>query len=471
MQQSWATSGLDLHLDLPGTRVRAGLEAALREAVRSGRLAAGTRLPSSRTLAADLRIARNTVADAYGQLVAEGWLAARQGSGTVVASAAWLPGTPAAATAPAASPEAAGVPASRIRYDLRAGRPDLSGFPRAAWLAAARKALNASPAQVLGYSDPRGLPGLRASLAVYLARARGVRVAPDRILVCSGFTQGLGLLCQALHQQGATSIAVEGYGQPGNLDIIAGNGLRPVMLPVDEDGAVPDAAGDAQAMLLTPAHQFPLGPALAARRRAQAARWATVTGGLIIEDDYDGEFRYDRQPVGALQALAPEQVAYAGTASKTLAPGLRLGWLALPARIAGDVTAAKARADAHTSSVEQLALAEFIDSGRYDRHIRRSRLTYRRRRDRLVSELARHAPAVRLTGVAAGLHVVAELPEGRSESQVTGRAARGGLAVEGLGGYALGGNSRGPALVIGYATPPEHAFTGAVARLCAAIAG
>lgn len=466
MRKSWATSGVDLHLDLAGPRVRAGLEAALREAVRTGRLAGGTRLPSSRALAADLRIARNTVADAYGQLVAEGWLVARQGSGTVVASPA-----PLAAAAPDASPEITGAPAGRLRYDLRAGRPDLSAFPRTAWLAAARKALNISPAQVLGYSDPRGLPGLRSSLAAYLARARGVRVSPGRIVVCNGFTQGLGLLCQALREQGATAVAVEGYGLPGNLDIMAGNGLSPVVLPVDEDGAVPEAAGDAQAMLLTPAHQFPLGPALAARRRAQAIRWAAATGGLIIEDDYDGEFRYDRQPVGALQALAPEQVAYAGTASKTLAPGLRLGWLALPARIADDVAAAKARADAHTGCVEQLALAEFIDSGRYDRHIRRSRLAYRRRRDRLVSELARNTPEVRLTGIAAGLHAMAELPGSRSEREVTDRAAQRGLAVEGLGVYALGGPARGPALVIGYATPPEHAFTGAVARLCAAIAG
>jgi GntR family transcriptional regulator / MocR family aminotransferase len=485
MPEPWATSGLDLHLELRGPRVRAGLEAALREAVRSGRLAGGTRLPSSRALAADLRIARNTVAEAYGQLAAEGWLVARPGSGTLVASSASSPGA-APPSAPDASAEVAGRRAGLPRYDLRAGRPDLSAFPRTAWLAAARKALNAAPAQTLGYSDPRGLPGLRSSLAAYLARTRGVRTTPDRIVVCSGFAQGLGLLCQALHGQGVTAMAVEGYGLPRNIDISTGNGLRPVMLPVDGAGAVLDttvldttvpdstvldSTGRAQAMLLTPAHQFPLGPALAARRRAQAVRWATVTGGLIIEDDYDGEFRYDRQPVGALQALAPEQVAYAGTASKTLAPGLRLGWLAVPARMVDDVTAAKARADAHTGSVEQLTLAEFIDSGRYDRHIRRSRLAYRRRRDRLVSELARHAPEVRVTGIAAGLHAVAELPAGQPESDVIDRAASRGLAVEGLGAYALDGPARGPALVIGYATPPEHAFTGAVARLCAAVAG
>jgi GntR family transcriptional regulator/MocR family aminotransferase len=469
MRKTWATSGLDLHLELAGPRVRAGLETALRQAIQSGRLAAGTRLPSSRALAADLGIARNTVAEAYGQLVAEGWLAARQGSGTTVPEAVASGARLAAAIAPAGGLRY-GLRAGP-RYDLRAGRPDLSAFPRSAWLGAMRKALNASPVQALDYSDPRGRPELRNSLAAYLARTRGVRVTPDRVVVCSGFTQGLGLLCQVLRGRGADAMAVEGYGLPGGLAIIAGQGLRPVMLPVDEGGAVPDAAGDAQAMLLTPAHQFPLGPALAARRRAQAVSWAVETGALIIEDDYDGEFRYDRQPVGALQALAPEHVAYAGTASKTLAPALRLGWLVLPARMVDDVVTAKARADAHTGSLEQLALAEFIDSGRYDRHIRQSRLTYRRRRDRLVSELARRAPAVGITGIAAGLQALAELPAGQPESDVIARAAARGLALEGLGTYALGGPPRGPALVIGYATPPEHGFTGAVARLCAAIAG
>jgi GntR family transcriptional regulator/MocR family aminotransferase len=222
-------------------------------------------------------------------------------------------------------------------------------------------------------------------------------------------------------------------------------------------------------MLLTPAHQFPLGSVLSPQRRADAARWAAGTGGLIVEDDYDGEFRYDRQPVGALQALAPEHVAYVGTASKTLAPGLRLGWLVLPARLVDAVADAKARADGHTSSLEQLTLAEFITSGAYDRHVRRQRLNYRRRRDRLIAALSRHAPDVRLTGIAAGLHAVAELPPGQPEQQVIARAAARGVAIEGLGGYALGDHVRGPALVIGYAAPPDHAYTTALARLTAAI--
>jgi len=306
-------------------------------------------------------------------------------------------------------------------------------------------------------------------LAGYLARARGVRASPDRIVVCSGFTQGLALLCQVLPGTGVTTIAVEEYGQPGPARTLAASGLAPVLLGVDDGGAVLDPAPGAGAMLLTPAHQFPLGSVLSPQRRADAARWAAGTGGLVIEDDYDGEFRYDRQPVGALQALAPEHVVYAGTASKTLAPGLRLGWLVLPARLVDAVTDAKARADGQTSSLEQLTLAEFIASGAYDRHVRRARLSYRRRRDLLIAALARHAPDVRLTGIAAGLHAVVELPRGTPEGQVIARAAARGVAVEGLGDYALRDHARGPALVIGYATPPDHAYTTALARLTAAI--
>ena len=465
MEKTWAISGVDLHVDLPGYRVRAGLEAALREAVQAGRLAPGTRLPSSRTLAVDLGIARNTVAEAYAQLIAEGWLTARQGSGTRVAPAAAFAPAPAAGTG--SSPGATGTRGGR--YDLRAGMPDLSAFPRTGWVSAARKALAGAPSQALGYGDPRGRPELRAALAAYLARARGVRADPERLIVCSGFAQGLALLCRVLPDFGVGRIAVEEYGRPGPVRALAAAGLAPVMLGVDDDGAVVGPVPDAEAMLLTPAHQFPLGSVLSPRRRADAARWAVDGGGLIIEDDYDGEFRYDRQPVGALQALAPEHVIYAGTASKTLAPGLRLGWLVLPARLVDAVAGAKAQADAHTSSFEQLTLAEFITSGAYDRHVRRTRLVYRRRRDRLIAALARHAPGVRVTGIAAGLHAVAQLPPGQPEDQVVARAAARGVAVEGLGDYALRDHARGPGLVIGYAAPPDHAYTTALARLTAAI--
>jgi GntR family transcriptional regulator / MocR family aminotransferase len=456
---AWATSGVDLHLDLPGRRLRAGLESALRDAVRSGRLHPGARLPSSRALAQDLGIARNTVADAYGQLVAEGWLVARQGSGTRVADRA--PAAEAAGSEPAGE--------ARPRYDLRPGAPDLSAFPRAAWLRAMRRALNDAPDAALGYGDARGRPELRQALSTYLARARGVRVTPDRLVVCSGFTQGLALLCEALRGRGASTLAMEAYGLPTYRDVAEAGGLRLTALPVDAHGASVAELADAAAAVLTAAHQFPLGAPLAPTRRGRTVEWAGATGGVIIEDDYDGEFRYDRQPVGAMQALAPERVVYAGTASKTLAPGLRLGWLALPAELVDDVVAAKSLSDRQTGTLDQLTLAQFIASGAYDRHVRRARLAYRRRRDRLIAALQRDAPHVRVTGIAAGLHALVELPADHDERAVVARAAEHGLALEGLDAYYGSGERQGPALVVGYGTPPEHAFTAAVARLGAAL--
>ena len=463
MSDSWAISSVDLHLDLAGAQVRAGLESALREAVRGGRLLPGTRLPSSRALATDLRIARNTVADCYAQLVAEGWLAARQGSGTWVAERMAAP--PASAgPAPAALPR-------RARYDLRTGVPDVAAFPRQAWLAAGRKALAAAPARALSYTDPRGLPELRTALAGYLARARGVAVTPERVVVCAGFAQGLELLCEALRARGARTLAAEALGHQLHRRIAERGGLAVTALPVDQGGAAIGDLDGVDALLLTPTHQFPLGVPLAPARRRRAADWASATGAVIIEDDYDGELRYDRPAVGALQALAPEHVVYAGTASKSLAPGLRLGWLVLPAGLVDEVVAVKAAAGRLSSSLDQLTLAEFIASGAYDRQVRRVRLSYRRRRDRLVAALRASAPQVRVTGIAAGLHAVLGLPPGSREDALVARAARHGLAVEGLSSYAMPGHGGGgPALVVGYATPPGHAYSTAVARLCAVLA-
>jgi GntR family transcriptional regulator/MocR family aminotransferase len=454
--RSWAISGVDLHLAVSGPGVRAALEAALRDAVRAGRLTPGTRLPSSRALAHDLGVARNTVADAYGQLVAEGWLVARQGSGTRVGSRAAEARSEETGAPEAASP----VP----RLDLRPGAPDLAAFPRAAWVAATRRALARAPYDALGYGDSRGRRELRGALAAYLARARGVDASADRIVIVSGFAQGLALLCDVLRARGARTLGLEAYTLPDHRDAAAAHGLGIAPLAIDAGGAV---LQDADAAVLTPAHQFPLGPPLAPERRAAAVEWARDR--LVIEDDYDGEFRYDRQPLGAMQALAPEHIVYAGTASKTLAPGLRLAWLVLPARLVDDVVGAKLRADRDSSALDQLVLAELIASGGYDRHVRRARLAYRRRRDRLVAALRRDAPRVRIAGVAAGLHALLELPPGEREQDAVARAAAHGVAVMGLDTLRIGGPRHGPALVVGYATPPEHAFTSALARLTAAV--
>ncbi|MGW7085666.1 MocR-like pyridoxine biosynthesis transcription factor PdxR [Streptomyces sp. NPDC054871] len=470
MEESWATLGVDLHLETgktgePGgeaTRsgVRRGLTDALREAVRGGRLAPGTRLPSSRSLAADLGIARNTVADAYADLVAEGWLTARQGSGTRVAERA----VPRPAE-PAPRRRAAGGPT----YDLMPGTPDLSSFPRAAWLKAARRAMAAAPNDALGYGDPRGRIELRTALAGYLSRARGVHTDPDRIVICAGFAQGLSVLGGVLRARGLREVTVESYGLDVHWNLLKRAGLRTRPLPFDELGTCTDELGEgsAKVALLTPAHQFPMGVPLHPDRRAAAVDWARRAGGLILEDDYDGEFRYDRQPVGALQGLDPDRVVYLGTASKSLAPGLRLGWMVLPAPIAEEVVEAKGGAEWACGALDQLTLAEFITSGAYDRHVRGARLRYRRRRDQLVAALAARAPEVRATGIAAGLHAVLELPLG-TERSVVQAASWQRLAVQGLGSFRHPA-ARVPerdALVVGYGTPADHGWAGALEALC-----
>jgi GntR family transcriptional regulator / MocR family aminotransferase len=450
MAETWA-KGLDLHVDLSGSRVRVPLEAGLRDAISSGRLRPGTRLPSSRALAEDLGVARNTVAEVYGQMVAEGWLTARTGAGTVVAPRAIGRGTHPAEPVAVAPP----------RYDLRSGEPDLASFPRREWLAAARRGLADAPDHLLGYGDPRGVPALRAALADYLARARGVHADAGRIVICSGFAHALAVVCRALRATGCDVLAVEEYGHQLHRDIVAGQGLSLRLLPVDESGAVISALGDADAMLVTPAHQFPLGMALSPARRLAGAAW----GGIVIEDDYDGEFRYDRQPVGAMQALAPDRVIYAGTASKSLAPGVQLAWLAVPPRLLDPVVAAMSGAP---SAVDQLTLAAFITGGTYDRHIRRVRLAYRRRRDSLMAAV--DGLGLHLSGIAAGLHANLELELHELEALATARAAHHGVAITGLSDFiAEGASERRAGLVVGYGRPPAHAYTTALARLTAVL--
>ncbi|MFF3785959.1 PLP-dependent aminotransferase family protein [Streptomyces sp. NPDC001933] len=463
MTDSWATFGADLHLETTGAAgLRAGLMDALREAVRTGRLTPGTRLPSSRSLATDLGIARNTVADAYAELVAEGWLTARQGSGTRVAQRA-EPRRP--------STRAVRARAARSRpvHNLLGGSPDLSTFPRADWLKASRRALTAAPNDAFGYGDPRGRIELRTVLAGYLARARGVYADPERIMICAGFVHALKLMGPVLRKRRVREVAVESYGLDIHRNLLADAGLRLPCLPVDPLGArTGELAGmrGVGAVLMTPAHQFPTGVPLHPDRRAAAVDWARSTGGLILEDDYDGEFRYDRQPVGALQGLDPERVVHLGTTSKSLAPGLRLGWMVLPDALVGEVCEAKGASDWSSSALDQLTLAEFIGSGAYDRHVRSMRLRYRHRRDQLVAALAERAPGVRVSGIAAGLHAVLELPEG-TEPSVLRAAAWQGLALEGISRFRHPDAAPGrDALVIGYGTPTDSAWSSALDALC-----
>ncbi|REK86901.1 PLP-dependent aminotransferase family protein [Streptomyces inhibens] len=405
------------------------LQEALRDAVRSGRLAPGTRLPSGRALAADLGVSRGLVTEAYEQLTAEGYLHSRRGAGTWVGGAVRATVPPRPTDTPPA-----GVPL----VDFTPGTPDLSLFPRAAWSAAHRRALGRLPHRTLGYPDPRGLPELRAELAQLLTRRRGVVADPQRVVVCSGVAQAMTLLGFTLRAAGHRAVAVEDPGSPEHAQLFAAAGLASVPVPLDDEGPDPTALADsgARAAVLTPSHQFPSGTSVSAPRRAQLLRWARAADGLLIEDDYDGDFRYDRAPVGALQGLDPDRVAYTGSVSKSLAPGLRLGWLVVPERLAAEVVARKRTMDLGNPVLDQALLADFIARGDYDRQLRRCQRAYRERRDALTAALAAHCPGAEVTGIAAGLHVIVTLParHGPEEAFLT-RARRAGLALRPLSAY------------------------------------
>jgi GntR family transcriptional regulator/MocR family aminotransferase len=437
---------------LRGTRRRAQLEDRLRELVRDGTLPAGSSMPSSRALADDLEVSRRLVVDAYAQLLAEGYLIARQGAGTYVA-----------ATAAAAN---AGAPPAAVRaaqFDFFPGAPDLASFPRALWLRAMREVLASAPASAFAYPDARGAIELRAALAAYLRRVRGVVVEPDAIVVCAGATQGLALLGRALLRRGIDSISVEDPGLPPHRAVLSYAGLQVRAVAVDQQG-LDVAALDSPVVLATPAHQCPTGVVLSPARRGALIGWAR-DGGLVIEDDYDAEFRYDRAPLGALQGLAPDRVIYLGTTSKTLAPGLRLGWLVLPASLLDAVTEAKALDDLGCSTLEQLVLARLLETSAYDRHLRKARRRNRARRDALIAAVAAHLPDARVSGVSAGLHALVRLPR-----PFDVRAMYAGAAARSLGIYPLSVHEAEPgsdsdALVMGYANLPEPAIEEGVRRL------
>ena len=432
------------------------IETSIREGIRAGRLPRGSSLPPTRVLAADLGVSRGVVVEAYQQLAAEGYLTSRAGGYTQVA---------AGPAAPAAAPRPVGEPKPAI--DLSYGRADVSSFPRAAWLRAIRGALTDAPNEVFGYLTGRGVPQLRSSLAEYLNRVRGTVAEPDHMVICTGYAQGVTLLIGVLAAAGAKRLALEDPSSNDDaLPAARAAGLEVVGIPVDGDGIRVDLLWDsgADAVILTPSHQWPTGSVLSAQNRAAVIRWATDRGAIIIEDDYDAEYRYDRTPVGALQGLAPGHVVYAGSASKTLAPGLRLGWFVLPGHLTEPMAAAKIAADRGSPALEQVALADFIARGEFDRHLRRMRPVYRRRRDALLSALARHLPWLEPVGVSAGLHLVTWLPPHLDEDAVVGAARRAGVGLDAVGPYRI--TNPGPGgLIFGYATVSERAIAEGVARL------
>ncbi len=453
MPIQWAGLGPDLLLTLDRTLsepLGAQLERELREAIRSGRLAAGERLPSSRALAAELGISRGLVLECYSQLQAEGFLASRTGSATRVAAGA---PAPVPSPLPALVPEPTGpTPSSRLAVDFCPGVPDLTSFPRADWARAMRDSCrNATPTE-LGYGDPRGTEAIRRVLAAYLRRVRGTAADAEQIVICVGFGQGINLVLRSLADDGVRRVAIEDPGDDDYHVICSRLGIEAVPVAIDERGIDVDAlaATDARAVILTPTHQFPTGTALAPERRQALVAWATDRDATIIEDDYDAEFRYDRAPVGALQGLAPDRVALIGTVSKSLAPALRLGWVVCPGRLLEAVTEDKRLSDRGSPTLEQLALGTLIESGRYDRHLRRMRDVYGARRDMLVAALAEHAPRIELHGLAAGFHAVAHLEAGADELAIVAAARSRGIGLYGMSSYRPSGSTGPPQLVLGF---------------------
>ena len=431
MTANWSTFR---ELLLPGHQRRRGVEVELRRAIRDGRLVPGTRLPSSRDLAAQLGVARGTVTSAYTQLVAEGYLTSRRGSGTTVAS-----------LGPAG---ACGVPEppQRWRFNLRPGLPALGAFPRAEWVAAHRAALADLPDDDLAYPDPAGLLALRREIVDYLARVRAV-VARDAVIT-NGAADGLQLTARMVNG----SIAIEEPSHFGGEDLLRSHGLNTVAIPVDDKGIRVDLLSktDCRAVLVTAAHQFPLGVVLHPERRRALVDWARERDALIIEDDYDAEHRYDRPALGALQALAPDHVVYQGTTSKVLAPALRLGWLVVPERLREGIVKRKQYNDMGTATIPQAAFAHLLRTGGYDRHLRRTRALYRKRRDALLEAVAEHLPVWQPIGVAAGLHVVLRMPDGTDDLALKSRLAERGVHVWALAQYTR--TPMWPGLVLGYAS-------------------
>jgi GntR family transcriptional regulator / MocR family aminotransferase len=465
----WSGLGPELLLRLnrnSGLPLRSQLEDGIRDAIRDGRLQPGERLPSSREFARELGVSRGLVQECYGQLLSEGYLDSQVGSATRVAARAY----PAASPGP--RPAAAAPAAPRLIADFRSGVPDLASFPRSDWVWAMREACREVATADLDYGDPRGSAALREVLAAYLRRVRAAAAVPEDLVVCTGFAQGLNLVLQVLGQLGVGRVAFEepGYGDDETSTSVRSAvlaGVPAVRVPVDDLGVdvAALAASGARAVVVTPAHQAPTGVVLAAARRHALVEWASRHDGYIVEDDYDSEFRYDREPVGVLQGIAPDRVFTLGTVSKSLAPAVRLGWVLAPPALSAAVAEEKLLSDRGTSGLDQLALAALIRSGRYDRHLRKMRGVYARRRSALIGALERHAPGVRLTGLAAGFHAVAHLPEGADEDAVVAQALRRSVGLYGMGPFRAARVPAPPQLVLGFGLTGERAIEAGIAAV------
>ncbi|MFG2195578.1 PLP-dependent aminotransferase family protein [Streptomyces sp. NPDC048639] len=471
--------------DVPAAGKADWLAGRLRQAMADGRLPVGSRMPPTRVLAAELRVSRGVITEAYRRLTEDGHVEGHGRGGTVVVAVPLGPPAAPAASEPSPGPAAharqrtvpgvlfTGEPddgvfdalrSARARVDLTPGQPDLAAFPRAAWLRAERAVLTEMSAEQLGYGDPRGAAPLRRAVADWLARSRGIRVEADEVLVVAGIAQALTLVHPVLRADGIDTVAVEEPGSFGTRRHLQHGGLVTPPVPVDDDGVRVDAlrATGARAVLLTPAHQFPTGVVTSGERRRELLRWV-ADGGLIVEDDYDAEHRYDRPPVPALRALLADRVCYMGSVSKLLAPALRIGWVVPPPAYRDALTDAKRFTDLGNAVLPQLVLARLMESGDLERHLRMLRGRHRRRRDAMIRAIAEHVPGAVVHGAAAGLHLTVTYRQDVPDTDLAAAALARGVKCQPLSWHR---QLPGPAgLVLGYAACPPGVVAEGVAAL------
>ncbi|MCB5169088.1 PLP-dependent aminotransferase family protein [Streptomyces bambusae] len=484
---------LDIAQAPPGRRTD-WLTDRLRTAIADGTLPLGSRLPPTRVLAADLHVSRGLVTEAYQRLTESGHLATRGRHGTIVVAAPVAPATdPIPAATPPPSPPAtrsgartaairtpfAGPPSDGVvdslrtvpcRFDLSPGVPDLAAFPRTAWLRAERAVLDGVAPGDLGYGDPQGALVLRRAVAGWLARNRGIRADPAEVVIVAGVAQAIALLGGLLREDGIDRLAVEDPGSLGARQQLAYGKLTTVPVPVDAGGLRVDAlrASGVRVVVTTPAHQFPTGVVLDGERRRDLLAWAGE-GGLIIEDDYDAEHRYDRPAVPALRAMLPERICHTGSVSKLLAPALRVGWLLVPQTLRERVIAAKRYTDLGNAVLPQLVLAHLMDSGDLERHLRFVRRRHQRRRDAMLDAIRTRLPGATVHGAAAGLHLTVTFDAAFPDTALAEAALDAGVKVHPLSWHRI--RPGPPGLVLGYAaTAPAH-LAEAVGVLAAALGG
>ena len=383
---------------------------------------------------------------AYEQLEAEGYLAGFPGSATRVRFTPRPGPRPALPLTTEPHPE----------FNFLPGRPDLTSFPFRDWAWAANEARRSTSARALGYTNVAGSPHLRNVIASYLRRVRGADAHPANIVICSGFTQGAALALASLRAAGITTVAVENPGHPDAATLVRRAGLTPTFIPVDGNGIDTKLLGasGARAAVVTPAHQAPTGVVMGPERRRELLDWAERVDGYVIEDDYDSEFRYDRQAVGTLQGLGTDRVISVGSVSKTLAPAIRIGWVLAPLDIAESVAAEKRWSDRGSPTLDQVTLAFLMESGRFDRHLRRMRSAYAARRSTLTGALGRHAPALELAGLSAGLHVCAALPSHVDDAALAAESASRSVGIHALSRYRPPGRPGRPGMVLGFGDIP-----------------